>query len=218
MKKILNRRLERISAFISCDDNVMDIGCDHALLDIYLALYKKNKKIIGSDIHEKPLLKAKENLLKYHVSDKIELRLGNGLKTLDEEIDTIVISGMGGENIINILKDINNYQHIKKIILSPNSDFTYVRKMMKKYQFKILEEEIVFEKSKYYLISVYIKGRERNNHYFGKLDLNNEIVKHYYEMLYKKNREILSHLSLIKKMRRISLIKENCLIKRHIHF
>ena len=59
MKNILNKRLQTISAFIEKEDIVLDIGCDHALLGIYLVLNKKIK-VIGSDINTGPLEKAKE--------------------------------------------------------------------------------------------------------------------------------------------------------------
>ena len=63
MKKILNKRLESLCAFIKEKDIVLDVGCDHALLGIYLLL-NKNIKVIGSDINPGPLEKAKDNLKK----------------------------------------------------------------------------------------------------------------------------------------------------------
>ena len=102
MTDILNKRLQTFSAFIENKDIVLDIGCDHGLLGIYLTLNKK-VKVISSDINEKPLLKAQENIKKYNLEDKIETRLGDGLSVMSMDINTIVISGMGTETIINIL-------------------------------------------------------------------------------------------------------------------
>ena len=124
MKKI-NKRLETLSAFININDIVLDIGCDHGLLGIYLTL-TKNIKVISSDINIGPLEMAKENIKKYNLEDKIETRLGNGLDVMSEDINTIVISGMGGDNIIKILNCIKSYPNIKKLILSPNNAFTLV--------------------------------------------------------------------------------------------
>ena len=98
----INNRLQKISDFINEKDSVIDIGCDHGLLGIYLVLNKKIKTMVSSDINQLPLNKAKENILKYHLENQIELRLGNGLECLDDNLDTIIISGMGGLTIIDI--------------------------------------------------------------------------------------------------------------------
>ena len=82
----------------------LDVGCDHALLDIYLARQKKNIRTIASDIGDGPVEQAKNNIKREHLEDEIEVRQGDGLATYSEEIDTIIISGMGGRNIIGICK------------------------------------------------------------------------------------------------------------------
>ncbi|MCR5307474.1 MAG: class I SAM-dependent methyltransferase, partial [bacterium] len=76
MKKILNKRLLTLSAFINDRETVLDIGCDHGFLGIYLTLNKKKVKVISSDINEKPLAKAKENIHTFNLDKKIETRLG----------------------------------------------------------------------------------------------------------------------------------------------
>lgn len=212
--KVLNKRLETLSAFIKKDDSVvLDIGCDHGLLGIDLVLNKK-VKVISSDINIKPLNKAKENIKKFHLENKIETRLGNGLEAMSNDVKTIVISGMGTDTIINILKDINNYPNVSKLVLSPNNNFPLLRESICKLGFKITKEEIILENGKYYLISVFIKGSENTNYYFGKLDLTNDIVKRYYEYIYETNKKILNRLNIINKIKKFSLIKENIKIKK----
>ena len=83
---------------------MIDVGCDHALLDIYLASTYKNIKIIASDNKKGPLEGAKENIKKYHLENRIKLKLGNGIDPIEKEVNTIIISGMGGLNMIGILK------------------------------------------------------------------------------------------------------------------
>ena len=215
MKSILNKCLESLCAFIKKDDVVLDVGCDHALLGIYLTL-NKNIKVIGSDINSGPLEKAKDNLIKYHLENKIELRLGDGLETISDDINTIVISGMGGLSIINILKDIIKYPNVSKLVLSPNNDFTLTRKKICDLGFKIVREKIVLEQGKYYLISEFIKGHEDIDYYFGKLDLNDEIVKKYYQYIYDKNLKIINEIGN-KSNKKINIIrKENCYIRENI--
>ena len=209
---LLNKRLHTLSAFIKDNDIVLDIGCDHGLLGIYLTL-NKNIKVISSDINEKPLIKAKENIKKYNLENKIETRLGDGLETLSSDINTVVISGMGGLNIINILKDIKKYPNIKKLVLSPNSDFKEMRKSITKNGFKINKETMVFDHNKYYLISEFIIGKEKTDYYFGKLDLNDDVVKKYYQYIYETNLRIVNELGDSNNIKKEALIKENDNIK-----
>ena len=216
MKKILNKRLETLSAFIKDGEIVLDVGCDHGLLGIYLTLNRKNIKVISSYINEKPLEKAKENLLKYNLQEKIETRLGDGLDVMSNDVTTIIISGMGAENIINILKSIKEYDNINKLVLSPNNDFGLLRKEICKLGFKIINEKIVLEKGKYYLISEFVKGKDSVNYFFGKLDLDDNIVKSYYQYVYDNNKMILGKLNVFNKLKKIILIKENYDIKKHI--
>lgn len=213
MKQILNKRLQTISAFIKDGDCVLDVGCDHCLLGIYLVL-NKNVKVIGSDINSGPLEKAHENLVKYHLVRKIELRLGDGLNTITDDINTLVISGMGGLSIINILKDIKKYPHVKKIIVSPNNDFSLTREEISKLGFYIYKETMVLERNKYYLISEYRKGTKKTDNYFGKLNLENEIVRKYYKHVYDSNLRILSKLGLKDRTKKKELTKENNKIKK----
>jgi tRNA (adenine22-N1)-methyltransferase len=214
MKRILNKRLQTISAFIDKNDVVLDVGCDHCFLGIYLVL-NKNIKVIGSDINAGPLEKAKENIKKYHLTRKIELRLGDGLETMSNDINTIVISGMGGLSIINILKDIKNYPNIKKLVISPNNDFELTRKEINKLGFTIKKEVMVLESGKYYLISEYKIGKEKVDSFFGKLDFSNDVVKKYYQYVYNNNLKILSKLTIKDRAKKKTLTKENSLIKKN---
>lgn len=213
MKKILNKRLEMVSAFIHDNENVIDVGCDHGLLGIYLILNRKNIRVISSDIKEGPILKAKENILKYHLEDKIELKLGNGLEPITDDITTVVISGMGGINMVNILKSINNYPKVKKLVLSPNNDFEFLRKNISKIGYMINNEKMIDEKGKYYLIIEAIKGKKRVRSFFGKLNLRDKVVKQYYKDLYNQNKKILNNLSLFNKIKKIKMIYQNLLIR-----
>jgi tRNA (adenine22-N1)-methyltransferase len=171
MKSILNKRLQTLSAFIEESEIVLDIGCDHGLLGIYLKLNRNNIKVISSDINEGPLEKAKDNINKYNLTDEIETRLGDGLDTYSDEIDTIIISGMGGRNMIGIMK--SHMEVLKKvdtIILSPNNYQEDVKRFLCNNGFYISNEKLVKEKKFIYQVIVFEKGKERYNkldYFFG---------------------------------------------------
>ena len=80
----LSKRLEAISSLVPNNSKVIDIGCDHGLLDIYLYQNKISSKVIASDINENALNNAKENIKKNNLEKYIETRLGNGLDTLTD--------------------------------------------------------------------------------------------------------------------------------------
>ena len=219
MKNInINKRLKKISAYLLNSKKIIDIGCDHALLGIYLCLENENIKVIASDINEKPLLKAKENVNQYSLNDRIAIKLGDGLEAVEEDVDTVVISGMGTLNIIKILEKINEYPHISKLVLSPNNDFVLLREKIQKLGFEIVKEEIIKENNKYYLIIEFKKGNNVVNNFFGKLDLNNDINIDYFKYLYNKNNRIIKALKTNDILKRYILIKENNIIKSKVVF
>ena len=213
MQVKLNKRLTTLSAFINDKENIIDIGCDHGLLGIYLFQNRKNIQIISSDINKEPLKKAHENLKKYNLEEKITLKLGNGLECVNNDTNTIVISGMGGLTIIEILSSIKKYPNIEKIVISPNNDFQETRKTITKLGFKIIKETIVKENNKYYLISEYQKGYEKTDYFFGKLDLNNKEIKDYFQYLYNKNTQILKNIPKKYFIKRLKIKINNTKIK-----
>ncbi len=101
----LDNRLSLCAEFVREKSRLADIGTDHAYLPVHLALSGKVPFAIAADIAKEPLLKGKETILKYHAEDKVLTRLSNGLEKISpDEVDDIVIAGMGGDTIIGILE------------------------------------------------------------------------------------------------------------------
>ena len=162
----ISKRLRAISDFISDNSFILDIGCDHALLDIYCALNKKNIKAIASDINEGPLSSARENVKKYNVSDKVSVVLGDGLSAYKKGVNTVVLSGLGSTTIVEILNKGNKViPDIKKLIISSNNDYYFLRKSVCDLGFYISDEIMVFDRGKYYPIIVFEKGNENYKDY-----------------------------------------------------
>lgn len=192
----LDNRLKRITDFIPSDSYILDVGCDHALLDIYLALNRNNVKLIASDINENPLKIAKENMKKYNLEDEITLEKADGVSKINDEVDTVVIAGMGTSTINDIINnDLKKLKNVKKIIISSHTSSFELRENMNKKGFKIIDEAVVFDKGKYYEIIVYSNGYEK----LSKLDMKygpiiskrkDEITKAYFNERYLKLIEI----------------------------
>lgn len=158
----LSSRLLKISGFIPKCECIADIGTDHGLVPIYALLNKICNRAIASDVKKGPLDAARKNIELYRLSDKIELRLGSGLEVLKkDEADVIVIAGMGGHTISNLL---NTKEEIAKsakyLILQPTQYPEVLRRYIVNYGYKILDEELVKDDNKYYHIIKASRGQE----------------------------------------------------------
>ena len=100
----MNQRLKKIGDLVDANSFCLDIGCDHAFLDIYLVKQDKNIQAIASDIAEGPLAQAQKNIKKEKLEGKIKLSLADGLESYQNGVDTVIISGMGGRAMISIFK------------------------------------------------------------------------------------------------------------------
>ena len=159
----LSKRLETISSLVPNNSKIIDIGCDHALLDIYLYQNKISTKIIASDINKNALQNAKENIAKNDLEEKIEIRLGNGLDTIKEkdDVDTVIISGMGSHTVVGILKkNLKKLKKINTIIVQSNTKIDFLRKEIVKLNYKIEDEMLIEDNKKIYTIIKFIKGKK----------------------------------------------------------
>ena len=99
----LTPRLRLLADWVSPGARLADVGTDHGYLPVWLRLHGRVVSAIACDLREGPLSRARETGRTYG-ADSVEYRLGNGLAVVSpEEADTIVIAGMGGENIAAIL-------------------------------------------------------------------------------------------------------------------
>lgn len=193
----INDRLKKIGDLVEANSFCLDIGCDHAFLDIYLVKKNKNIKAIASDIAKGPVDAARENIKKEGLDGKIEVRLGDGLDTYTDEVDTIIISGMGGRNMIGIFKrNLDVLKKVDTIIVSPNNYQVDLKKFLVKCGFYIDDEEFVKDKKIIYQIIKLKKGHKRYNkkeYFFGPMFLQKKgkLFEEYY------TKEIISREILV---------------------
>ena len=218
----INARLKTIGDLVEKDSICLDVGCDHALLDIYLVHRKANIKTIASDIAQGPLEQAKKNIEREHLEDVIETRLGSGLETYTDEINTIIISGMGGRNIIGIFKDnIKKLNKVETLIISPNNYQEDVKRCLCKHGFYIQNEEFVKDKKFIYQIIIFKKGKKRyskKEYFFGPIFLEKKgpLFREYYERELKSREILISLLPKNFKLKKYQAKKEIKMIKNEI--
>ena len=193
----LSKRLQSITNFVDDNTNIIDIGCDHGLLDIYLIQLKNNIKIIASDVNSNALNNAIKNIKKYNLENKITTIESNGLNNIDtENMDTIIIAGMGAHTIVGILyNNLNKLKNIDTIILQSNNDIDFLRKKIVSIGYKIEKETLIKEKEIIYTIIKFKKGKKRysiKELYFGPylIKENNKLFQEKNELEYKKLKQI----------------------------
>ena len=138
----LSKRLKAVADYVDNGARLADIGSDHA----YLPTYLMQKLVIDFAVAGEADL-----------SDRIEVRLANGLGAIEntDKIDTIVIAGMGGILISEILEaGKGKLGHVKRLILQPNNHEESLRQWLLNHQFVIKKEEILLEAGKFYEIIV----------------------------------------------------------------
>ena len=192
---MISNRLRSLTKYIGGDDKLIDVGCDHALLDIYLIKNNILKKILVSDVNEKALEQGIKNINKYGLNKQIETSLSNGIEKINKNINTAVISGMGTKTIVNILSH-SNLKYLNKLIIQSNNDYDELRRTIVKKGFYIENEEIIQERGKYYINILFLRGHKK----YSKKEFKYGIIfmdssnKSYYEYLLQEEKKILKKI------------------------
>ena len=171
---------------------VADIGTDHAYAPLYLVSEGICEKAIASDVKTGPVEIARANIAKYNLSDKIEVRMGSGLSILSPgETEDIIIAGMGGELIIEIIKANEDVARSSRLILQPMNSQYELRHFLIENNFMIENEDISVEGFKVYNLIVAKSGKgeifEKDIYYHLPPYLKNN--KNYKALYDKKKRE-----------------------------
>ena len=154
MQKIkLDSRLLALTKFIRKNSCAADIGTDHAFLPIYLIQQGICSNVIASDINPLPLKSAEKNITLHNVKN-ITTILSDGLDSINPGSFTeLIIAGMGADTIINILKKSKwIFDSRYNLILQPMSNPHILREFLYLSGFDILNEEIVKNNHKLYVI------------------------------------------------------------------
>ena len=205
----INDRLKTIGDLVKANSFCLDIGCDHAFLDIYLVKKNIGIKAIASDVAQGPLDHASQNIQKDGLEEQIEVRIGDGLDTYSSEVDTIIISGMGGRNMIGIFK--NNLKVLKDIdtiIVSPNNYQEDVKRFLCKNGFIVDDEIMVREKKFIYQIIKFVKGKKKYSKqelFFGPI-----LLKKNNKLFQENNKTELEKIYLL-----LKLLPKNKIIDRY---
>lgn len=169
----LSKRLLSCAHFTQGFNRLADIGTDHAMLPIYCVKEGYVSTAQAIDNKEGPYVIAFSNVKKEQLDNKIDVVLGYGLEKIDDNVDVVVISGMGGTLISRILQR-DDLKGVQRFVLQPNNDTESVRKALSGIGFKIVEEIVLMDASKLYDIIVIERGIAKYNNLelaFGPINL-----------------------------------------------
>jgi len=193
---LLTPRLQQIADMVIPCKTVADIGTDHGYLPVYLCMKGKAEVAIASDIRKGPLSRADATIARYHMQEKVQTRLGSGADPLSaKEADCIVIAGMGGLMIADILKAHPEvFGQAKQILLQPMSSIPELRSLLFDLGYTILSETLAKEGQKLYHILSVTARKEPDpptalEFFFGR-NLLHDRPEHFDEYIRKQKRKL----------------------------
>jgi tRNA (adenine22-N1)-methyltransferase len=157
----LDSRLSAVAGLVRKNKTFADIGTDHAYRPVYLVENHIINNAIAADLRKGPLENAKETVVAHNLSDKISLRLSDGLDNFNEnEVQEIAVAGMGG---LLIAEFIERTEWLKNkdihLILQPMTHAEELRKTLFDNGFIIDCEKVAVDGDKLYIIiSAYYNG------------------------------------------------------------
>ena len=153
----LSKRLKAVADYVDKGARLADIGSDHAYLPTYLVQKNEVEFAVAGEVVKGPFEIAKNHVAQANLKENIQVRLANGLAAIEnvDKIDTIVIAGMGGILISEILEaGKGKLSSVKRLILQANNHGDSLRQWLIEHQFVIKAEQILLEAGKFYEIIV----------------------------------------------------------------
>lgn len=225
----LSKRLNWILEKVDKCETIIDVGTDHGYIPIKLIKDNIASRVIASDINKEPLEKARINVSLDGVIEKVDLRLGGGLKTLkSKEVQGIIIAGMGGNLIRDILEaDLDKVKDVDYLVLQPAQNPEVLREYLYTHEYEIIDEDICLDEGKYYEL---FKVKYKKNNITKLEDVFYEIspvmlkkrtetLKSYIEDKVEKNNKILNFINddtEHAKERKKQLIRKNEILEKFL--
>ncbi|KIL41794.1 SAM-dependent methyltransferase [Gordoniibacillus kamchatkensis] len=163
----LSKRLQQIADLVPNGARLADIGSDHALLPVHLAERGMIAFAVAGEVNEGPLRAASKQVCEAGLTERIDVRLGDGLAVIRPgEVDVITIAGMGGALIVSILSaGLPKLEGVRTLILQPNVGEEAVRRWLVDHGWFLAKEHILEEDGKIYeiLTAMRVPNAEKAN-------------------------------------------------------
>ena len=193
-------RLQAIFNMVKAPCIAADIGCDHGLLPIALVKQGKCTKAYACDVREGPLSRAKQAIEEAGLQDRVIPVLSDGLAGLADDVDCVIIAGMGFDTIVHILSSHEEKTILlKQIIVQCNGHIEDFRYWLNQHGYTIDAECIVEDHHDYQLISMHKKQcapYTKEQCLFGIYMQQDPLFSSYWSKILQKKKEILKNLSI----------------------
>lgn len=159
----LSARLSAIAGMIPAGSVVVDVGTDHARLPVYLVRSGICPRALATEINRQPWQRALQAVAAAGLSDKISVRLGDGLAPLRPgEADVAVLAGMGGGTICRVLRAAppGVLAGLQRLVLQPMADAGALRLFLARAGYALAGEELVLEGGQLYPVLAAVPGEE----------------------------------------------------------
>ncbi len=168
----MTARLDELFSLLPPCSKFADVGCDHGYIAQRMLLSGKCGHAVISDISEKCLKKA-ETLLKGEIeAGRATAVVSDGLEQLPADCDLALIAGMGGEEIVEILKRAPFLPATLCLQPMKNAEKLRVALMVLGYR---IEKDYTFRDGKFYDAILAVRGEDRlsaREAQFGRTNLN----------------------------------------------
>lgn len=200
----LTERLLKIASLVDKGKKIADIGTDHGYIPVYLLNENIVDYAILADINKGPLENARKEVNRNKLNNKVDLRLGSGIEVLKKgEVEEIIIAGMGGSLINEILMANEEVSHsAEKLILQPMQNQEDLRRFLYTNGYEIIDEHLVREDRRIYeIIECRYTGEktQRENIYYEVseklIEKKDVLLKEFIEAKIKECNNILNKLN-----------------------
>lgn len=214
---MISKRLNKIADLVLRDKIVFDVGSDHALLPCYLIKHNIAQKVYAGDNKVGPLNSAISNIKTYGYEDRIIPVLSDGLAKVSDDVEVVIIAGMGYYTVESILNDanLNNYE---QIIVQINKNTHLLRQYISDHNYTILDEEVIYDDFYYEIVVFNTKYHESYTSKeieFGPILLKkrNDTFIEYLNYRAKQIKKIIEQAKLVDNPKKDELLKIEEIIK-----
>ncbi len=147
----LSPRLSAAARLAGTGESVIDVGTDHGYLPVYFIQSGAFSRVAASDINAGPLWSARCSARERGVEEKIEYYLSDGLRDVSGEFEAVVIAGMGGETMADILSACPWIDRAR-LILQPQSRLSELEARLEALGFFCAQAELALDAGKIYTL------------------------------------------------------------------
>ncbi|MFP4078685.1 MAG: tRNA (adenine(22)-N(1))-methyltransferase [Candidatus Izemoplasmataceae bacterium] len=212
--RLHSKRLRAILDHLRDTRVLYDVGTDHAYLPIAAVKELGVEKAIAVDNKLGPLSRAEKNVEEADLSHAIGLKHIDGLQALTDDVDTVVVAGLGGHTIYNVIHEAD-LKHVKRFVLQPNDHPEMVRMLCDIRPLAIIEETYAIERDTFYPIIVMEEGSmtlSESERYYGPI-LIQKREKAYMRELIKEYARLLIMIEQVPQRDKLPLITKKALLE-----